>query len=599
MSRYDTYISTYGKEVFDIIQSSRILVVGAGGIGCELLKNLVLSGFKTIEIIDLDTIDVSNLNRQFLFRPEHVGQPKSTVAAEAAMQFNPDVTVISHYGNIKDDKFGVNFFEKFSIVLNALDNVEARRHVNRLCLAAKIPLIDSGTTGYTGQVNPIFKGKTSCYDCKPKEAPKNYPICTIRSTPDKPVHCIVWAKECFKLIFGNMTESVLYEDDKATEDISCYMNFLPINEKSNTADATIEHAKLLLKGLFHDDVKKRIDMDVYKNAKTKPTPTSLQIFEEAFSIASSDKDSRPSKQKDWDTNMWNDVECAVELILCVYDIAKEGMSSFGTYAFDKDDSLAMRFVSAASNLRSRIFGIETKNFHDAKGIAGNIIPAIAATNAIVAALQVMQAIKVLQYNDYENLPTEYITKRCPATYVLRSATRRGHYLEPTSPEEPATQCYVCNASQISLQIDIHETNLEEFIKVVLKGKLAFNQPSIYIGSNTIYEEGEDAEVGLLQNLTKKLSDCPAGGIQDGSVVRVEDYTQDLEVEIIVRHLPSADLADEKENTEKFVINGQASTKRKTSSTEEDDNNEGPSLKKTKVDNNDIINDDDDDVMVIL
>ena len=534
-----------------------------------------------------------------MFRPEHVGQPKSTVAAVAAIQFNPDVTIISHYGNIKDDRFGMKFFEKFSIVLNALDNVEARRHVNRLCLAAKIPLIDSGTTGYTGQVNPIFKGKTSCYDCKPKEAPKVYPICTIRSTPDKPVHCIVWAKECFKLIFGNMTESMLYEDDKATEDVSCYMNFLPIKEKCHTADATVEHVKLLLKGLFHDDVNKRINMDVYKNAKSVPIPTSLQTFEEALHIVSSDKDNRPSKQKDWDTNMWSDVECAVELIMCIYDIAKEGMDSFGTYAFDKDDNLAMRFVSAASNIRSRIFGIEPKNFHDAKGIAGNIIPAIAATNAIVAALQVMQAIKVFQYNDYENLPTEYIAKSCPATYVLRSATRRGHYLEPTQPEEPATQCYVCNASQISLQIDIHETTLEEFIKVVLKGKLAFNQPSIYIRGSTIYEEGEGAEAGLLENLKKMLSLLPAGGIQDGTVISVEDFTQDLEIEIIVNHLPLTDAADDKENTEKFVINGQASTKRKSTLIE--DNNDEPDFKKVKVDNNDKSNvvDDDDDVVFIV
>lgn len=593
MSRYDTYIRTYGKETFDLIQSSRLLVVGAGGIGCEILKNLVLSGFKTIEIIDLDTIDVSNLNRQFLFRPEHVGQPKSKVAAEAAMQFNSDVEIIPHYGNIKDDKYGIKYFENFSLVLNALDNVEARRHVNRLCLAAKIPLIDSGTTGYTGQVNPIFKGKTSCYDCKPKETPKVYPICTIRSTPDKPVHCIVWAKECFKLIFGNMTESMLFEDENATEEVSCYMKLLPVREKCQSTDTVISHAVSLLIGLFHDDVNKRIGMDVYKNAKTLPVPTSLQTFDEAFKIATSDKEKRPSKQKGWDTNIWSDIDCAVELILCIYDIANEDMTSFGTFAFDKDDSLAMRFVCAASCLRSRIFSIDPKSFHDAKGIAGNIIPAIAATNAIVAAMQVMQAIKVLQYNDYENLSTEYINKNCPAIYVLRSATRRGHYLEPTSPEEPSSECYVCSASQITLQIDINETTLDELIKIVLKGKLAFNQPSIFIGSNTIYEEGEGAEKGLLENLKKTLTSCPAGGVQDGTSIKVVDFTQDLEVEIIIRHLPREDMDKQKENAEIFVINGAASSKRKLEETADADEPDGKKLKTSVAD------DDDDDIMEIL
>lgn len=68
------------------ITDSRLLVVGAGGIGCELLKNIVLTGFKDIEVIDLDTIDVSNLNRQFLFQKQHVGKSKSSVARESALR---------------------------------------------------------------------------------------------------------------------------------------------------------------------------------------------------------------------------------------------------------------------------------------------------------------------------------------------------------------------------------------------------------------------------------------------------------------------------------------------------------------------------------
>ncbi|CAN0432371.1 unnamed protein product, partial [Ascophyllum nodosum] len=88
------------------------------------------------------------------------------------------------------------------MVLNALDNVDARRHVNRLCLAKQKPLIESGTTGYLGQVSVISKDETECYECKPKQIPKVHPTCTIRSTPSKPVHCIVWAKQFFMLMFG-------------------------------------------------------------------------------------------------------------------------------------------------------------------------------------------------------------------------------------------------------------------------------------------------------------------------------------------------------------------------------------------------------------
>ena len=86
------------------------------------------------------------------------------------------------------------WFQQFRIAFNALDNLEARRHVNKMCLAADVPLIESGTTGFNGQVQVIKKGVTACYDCTPKEAPKSFPVCTIRSTPSQPIHCIVWGK---------------------------------------------------------------------------------------------------------------------------------------------------------------------------------------------------------------------------------------------------------------------------------------------------------------------------------------------------------------------------------------------------------------------
>jgi len=100
--------------------------------------------------MDLDTIDVSNLNRQFLFRPHHVGKSKAEVARDAASAFNPAAKLTAYHGNVKDPRFGRDFFAGFRVVINALDNVPARRHVNRLCLSAGIPLVEAGTEGYTG-----------------------------------------------------------------------------------------------------------------------------------------------------------------------------------------------------------------------------------------------------------------------------------------------------------------------------------------------------------------------------------------------------------------------------------------------------------------
>ena len=182
--RYDHSVAGLGEENFEKLRTCKVLVVGAGGIGCELLKNLVLVGCEKLTVVDLDTIDVSNLNRQFLFRKKHVGKSKAVVAGEAIKRFNPLVEVEAIHGNIiTGELFEVDWFRGFDAVINALDNVDARRHVNRMCLAADKPLIEAGTTGFLGQVFCIRKGETACYECFPKPQRVVYPICTIRSTP--------------------------------------------------------------------------------------------------------------------------------------------------------------------------------------------------------------------------------------------------------------------------------------------------------------------------------------------------------------------------------------------------------------------------------
>ncbi|KAJ8601592.1 hypothetical protein CTAYLR_010140 [Chrysophaeum taylorii] len=499
--RYSDGVSSLGPQTMETLRKAKILVVGAGGIGCEVLKNLVLLGCERIVTVDLDTIDVSNLNRQLLFRREHVGQAKAVVAREVVARLNPRACVEAHHANIKDSKFSVSWFGEFEVAANALDNVDARRHVNRMCLAAGVPLVEAGTTGYLGQVFVIKKGETACYECFPKPSRVAYPICTIRSTPDKPVHCVVWAKELFKLMFGGGGESMLYED--AAVEKSAYAG-LAAEAAATRSPAII--ARLLV-ALFETDVAKQIEAGTYKTAKTTPKPlVGLRVGTPPSRAAS-----------DWDRREWTVEECAGELSLSIQDARIN--------EFDKDDPAAMSFVAAAANLRCANFGIERQTLYAAKGIAGNIIPAIATTNAVVAGLQVSEIVKVL-------------TSQKPSyTYCLRDPTRKGYLLQPTALDEPQPGCYACRSGSVTVALNTETTKLETFVKKFVVGNLNFVKPALDLGESGIYDEEDDR---LSENLGSSLSDLPAGGIKDGAIVKATDFSTDLDLTIVVKHLPDLD-----------------------------------------------------------
>lgn len=504
--RYLFVRQALGAATMDTILTSKILVVGAGGIGCEVLKNLVLTGFEKIETVDLDTIDVSNLNRQFLFRRTHVGMPKAVVARDAVTKFNPRCEVVAHHANIKSANFSIAWFKSFAAVVNALDNVDARRHVNRMCLASGVPLIEAGTTGYLGQVFAVQKSVTACYECFPKPTPTVYPICTIRATPSKPVHCIVWAKELFKLIFGFRPEdSMLFEDESVEKDSAYQALALAVREdrRRNVGE--------LLEALFRTDVAKQLAAGKYETADEKPEP-----------LDGLDQDApAPAKAQaeGWDRRAWSVAEAAAQFRASLLEV--------NTTEFDKDDDAAMLFVAAAASLRCANFRIECQSFFSAKGIAGNIVPAIATTNAIVAGLQVAALVAILSRR-----PDQTVKDVCRYTYCLREPTRKGLVLQPTALDPPQPSCYVCRAGRVTVAIDTELVTLRDFVKNVVQAKLNFVNPAIDIGDCGIYDE-EDERLSL--NLTLPLAKLPAGGLGDSSVCKATDYATDLELTILIKH----------------------------------------------------------------
>ncbi|CCX07404.1 ubiquitin-activating enzyme E1 3 [Pyronema domesticum] len=458
------------------IKESRVLMVGAGGIGCELLKNLVLTGFGEIHIVDLDTIDLSNLNRQFLFGMQHIKKPKAIVAKETAGKFNPNVKLFAEHANIKDAKFNVKWFKSFNLVFNALDNLDARRHVNRMCLAADVPLIESGTTGYYGQVQVIKGGETECYDCVPKPVPKSFPVCTIRSTPSQPIHCIVWAKSyLFAEVFGTSQESSPELDPSENSENAQEIANLKreaeelknIREKISSPD----FAKCIFEKVFTRDIERLLSMEDMWKTRTPPKPMDYTTVSSSAAHVSGSYLAKDDQRK------WNLAENFAVFADSTKRLAKRmlALADGEVLSFDKDDEDTLDFVAAAANLRSILFEIESKSKFDIKQMAGNIIPAIATTNAITAGLCVLQAFKVMR-NDLKNAKMVFLNK----------STER--VITAQNPAPPNKYCEECGVDRVAVEANVEKATLGDVVKKVVRERLGYKGDiSITTKGRTLYD----------------------------------------------------------------------------------------------------------------
>ncbi|MCJ1391780.1 E1 ubiquitin-activating protein uba2 [Xylographa bjoerkii] len=504
----DRYRKQSLGALYGTIKQSRVLLIGAGGIGCELLKNLLLTGFGEIHIVDLDTIDLSNLNRQFLFRHEHIKKSKALVAKESAARFNPDVKLEAYHANIKDPRFNVDWFQTFDLVFNALDNLEARRHVNKMCLAADVPLVESGTTGFNGQVQIIKKGKTECYDCNEKEIPKSFPVCTIRSTPSQPIHCIVWAKSyLFTEIFGTSEDETQEldhsRDTENAKEIENLRRESQMLQNIRNSMGSPSFAQEVFAKVFTDDIDRLRSMDdMWKNRKP---PESLHFDLIAKEAESIDPGVSRRDQTSWSLAenfvVFSDSLQRLSDRLRQVQLLSANNGAASILTFDKDDQDTLDFVSATANLRSIIFGIETKSKFDIKQMAGNIIPAIATTNAMTASLCVLQAFKVMR--DSLGKARMVFLEQTPARVVNS---------EPLRPPNP--NCSVCGVTQSRLLVDASRATLKDLVEDVLKLQLGYGDEfSVNNEIGTLFDPELD------DNLSKTFSEL---GIKGDSFLTIID-----------------------------------------------------------------------------
>ncbi|KAI0979635.1 hypothetical protein GJ496_007887 [Pomphorhynchus laevis] len=423
----------------------RVLLVGSGGIGCEILKNLVLMNYTHIDVVDMDTIELSNLNRQFLFRQSHVGQPKAVTAVNSILQFAPDRDINALVSDITT--YGAEFFRNYTIVFNALDNKKARSYVNRMCVAVNCPLIESGSSGYSGQACPIIPYQTECYDCTPKPATKSYPGCTIRNTPSEFIHCVVWAKSLFNQLFGQADE--LGDDNDVSPDQSDDVN-AEVSKKHISMRKLAEQyeydEKLIFKKVFNDDINVLLSMSNLWVKRVPPKPIILEPSTTSENIKYNDE-----------TQTFSDLK--IPNSVCeLADIFFESVNEIKKcipLSFDKDDQYTIDFVYASANLRAEAFHIPMSSKFDVKSKAGNIIPAIASTNAIVAALAVHQGDKLIMKSKSESIDSCCVyVKPKQLTPMLCSAL-------------PNPDCFVCGGHLgITVSLNTNHCTLADLRKFI-------------------------------------------------------------------------------------------------------------------------------------
>lgn len=249
-SRYDNQVAVIGKTLQERLGRMNSFLVGAGALGCEFIKNFATMGISTkgkAVLTDDDTVEKSNLSRQFLFRDNDIGKAKSDVAARAARGINNALNIETHQNRVSpdtEDFFDDDFWNSLDVVFNALDNVNARLYVDGRCVYFNKPLLESGTLGTKCNTQVVVPRVTENYGATRDPPEKEAPMCTVHSFPHNIHHCLTWARSEFEGLF----EKGPSEATKFLSDPDGYIKAAEENADSQTREKLEDLVDVLIDG---------------------------------------------------------------------------------------------------------------------------------------------------------------------------------------------------------------------------------------------------------------------------------------------------------------------------------------------------------------
>ena len=274
--RYHSQIAVFGSDIQQRINELQYFLIGAGAIGCEMLKNWSLMGVGCsstghVYVTDMDRIEKSNLSRQFLFRNTDINEFKSTTAANAIKVMNPNMNITAYQEKVASDTehiFGDNFYDRLSGVCTALDNVEARLYVDQRCLFYRLPMLESGTLGTKGNTQVVVPHVTEHYGATRDPPEKSIPVCTLKNFPNQIQHTLQWARDWFEgefkqcaedvNVYLSATDSTQYleslQPNTKVESLKTIQRILK-DERPTSFEDCITWARMTFEKLFHNQIR--------------------------------------------------------------------------------------------------------------------------------------------------------------------------------------------------------------------------------------------------------------------------------------------------------------------------------------------------------